>query len=437
MTRPTRRAILIFAIGAPIAILVLAVDRTLWPFSVDAGLLVLIAIASDWALAFPKGLLAIETDLPERLYVGEPDDAVASIRPAPHRRVTRFELILEQTGALEAPELAAVALHPGAGAPVVLRLRATRRGIVRIEALWIRWKGPLGLVETTRRIGIEKPIPVVPNVKAVQRAVVRLFSRDAIFGNKAQRQSGEGSEFKALREYMAGLDSRTIDWKHSARHRKLLSKEFETERNHHIILAFDTGYLMAEPVDGLARLDHAINAGLLLAWISLRSGDLVGIYGFDAVARHYQGPIHGAQSFARIQQATAELDYHTEETNFTLGLAELTIRLKRRALVILFTDFVDTVTAELLIESLERVASRHVVVFVTLRDTLLERAVNAAPDGFESVAKAVVGQDLLREREIVLERLDRLGVHCLDVATGGLSVDLLNRYLAIKERGLI
>jgi uncharacterized protein (DUF58 family) len=437
MIKPTRRAILVFAIGIPIAMLVLAYDRTLWPFSIDAGLLVLVAMASDWAIGFPKRLLQVDIAPPERLFVGEEDHAAVSIRPTRHRLATRFELLLEQTGALEPPELAAVMLRPGDGARMTLRLLPTRRGVVRIEALWIRWKGPLGFVETTRRIGVERSIPVIPNVRAVQRAAIRFFSRDAMFGNKVQHQSGEGSEFKALRDYMPGLDSRTIDWKHSARHKKLLSKEFETERNHHIVLAFDTGYLMAEPVNGLARLDHAINAGLLLAWISLRSGDLVGTYGFDAIARHYQGPIHGARSFARIQQAAAELDYHAEETNFTLGLAELTIRLKRRALVILFTDFVDTVTAELLIESLERIASRHVVVFVTLRDSLLEETIDAAPNGFDSVAKAVVGHDLLRERNIVLERLDRLGIHCLDVASDGLSVGLVNRYLAIKERGLI
>ena len=85
------------------------------------------------------------------------------------------------------------------------------------------------------------------------------------------------------------------------------------------------------------------------------------------------GPQRGIASFARIQRATAELDYHHQETNFTLGLAELATRLKRRALVILFTDFVDTVTAELLIESLQRVANKHVVVFVTQRGSVLPR----------------------------------------------------------------
>jgi uncharacterized protein (DUF58 family) len=202
-------------------------------------------------------------------------------------------------------------------------------------------------------------------------------------------------------------------------------------------MSFDTGHLMREPIEGIPRLDHAINAGLLLAWISLHGGDLVGTYGFDVAIRQYTTPIRGISSFGRLQQAVAELDYHTEETNFTLGLAELGARLKRRALVILFTEFVDTVTAELLIESMTRVASRHVVVFVTLRDSLLQQTLDAPPDRFEGVAGAVIAHDLLRDRAIVFERLERLGVHCIDVASRGLSVALINRYLLIKQRGLI
>jgi uncharacterized protein (DUF58 family) len=284
---------------------------------------------------------------------------------------------------------------------------------------------------------VEGSVDVVPNVRGVHGTALQFFVQEAIYGIKAQQQKGEGAEFEALREYVPGLDSRFIDWKHSARHRKLLCKEFRTERNHQVIMAFDTGYLMLEPVDGLTRLDHAINAALVLAWVSLQGGDLVGTYAFDAKVRQYLGPQRGVSSFPRLQRSTAELEYQHEETNFTLGLAELYARLKRRALVILFTDFVDTITAELLIESMQRMANRHLVVFVTQRGSILQHAVDATPRQFVDVAKAVFAQDFLRDRSIVFERLQRLGIHCLDVPSGGLSVALVNRYLLIKQRGLI
>jgi uncharacterized protein (DUF58 family) len=429
--------VLIFIAGIPLALLIVIYEPSLWVLSFNYGVLVLLAAVTDLVLAFPPRLLGIRSSVPDKLYIGEHGAITVAILATPWRRTTDFELMAEQRGEVEPAQIVSGALATGHEARITLPVVPRRRGRVSIDRIWVRWRGPLGLVEFIRRIPVDRTIDVLPNVRGVHGAALQFFAQEAVYGIKTQQQTGEGAEFEALREYSPGLDSRFIDWKHSARHRKLLCKEFRTERNHQIIMAFDTGYLMLEPVDAMTRLDHAINAGLILAWVSLQSGDLVGTYGFDAAIRQYLGPIRGVSSFARIQRATAELGYHHQETNFTLGLAELNARLKRRALVILFTDFVDTITAELLIESMQRVANRHVVMFITQRGSVLQRAVDAAPIQFADVAQAVIAQDFLRERSIVFERLERLGVHCLDVPSRGLSVALINRYLLIKRRGLI
>ena len=233
------------------------------------------------------------------------------------------------------------------------------------------------------------------------------------------------------------MDTRLIDWKRSARHRKLLGREFRQERNHLIVVGFDTGRLMLESVDGQPKLDHAVRAGLLLARVSLHAGDLIGACGFDARFRHFLPPERGNAQFSRFQRFSASLEYREDETNFTLALAELNSRLRRRSLIVLFTDFVDAVSAELMLESLQWLTRRHVVLFVALRDPLPERIRNSPPEDFGSVARAVVAGDLLRERAVVLERIARLGVHCLDVSSRELSPALLNRYLMIKQRGLL
>ncbi|HUH84524.1 MAG TPA: DUF58 domain-containing protein [Stellaceae bacterium] len=437
MIRPTRRAVLIFTLGVPLALFLVIYDASLWAFSFDYGVLVLVAILADGFLAFPARRLKIDIAVPASLYIGERGAVGVTIAPARYRRPTRFELLADLAGDLDPADLVAAELAPGAETRVALAVVPRRRGRVTIERVWVRWQGPLGLTQLVRIYPVDRTIDVLPNVRGVKNAAIQFFTDEAIFGVKVQHQRGEGTEFEALREHMPGLDTRYIDWKHSARHRKLLSKEFKTERNHQVILAFDTGYLMREPIEGIPRLDHAINAALILSWISLHGGDLVGTFAFDAVARHYLTPVRGVARFGRIQQAAAELQYRTDETNFTLGLAELGARLKRRALVILFTEFVDTVTAELLIESMQRMAARHVVVFVTLRDSLMQRVVDKPPARFERVAEAVIAHDLLRERSIVFERLERLGVQCLDVPSRGLSVGLVNRYLMVKQRGMI
>jgi uncharacterized protein (DUF58 family) len=437
MIRPSPRAVLLFVSGIPLTLIAVIYSPNLWPLSVSYGVLVLLIAASDLGLALQPRRLDIDISMPNKLYIGERGSVIAELSAPRYRRSVGFELIAEQRGEVERSDIVSARLTAGEKARIALPVVPRRRGRVRVDRVWIRWRGPLGLVEFIRKIPVDRAIDVLPNVRGVHGSALQFYMQEAIYGIKTQLQQGEGAEFDALREYMVGLDSRFIDWKHSARHRKLLCKEFRTERNHQVMMAFDTGYLMLEPVDGITRLDHAINAGLVLAWVSLQGGDLVGTYGFDAQVRQYVGPGRGVSSLARIERATAELTYNHQETNFTLGLAELSARLKRRALVILFSDFVDTITAELLIESMQRVANRHLVVFVTQRGSVLQNAVDTAPNRFVDVAQAVVAQDFLRERSIVFERLERLGVHCIDVPSRSLPIALINRYLMIKQRGLI
>jgi len=287
-----------------------------------------------------------------------------------------------------------------------------------------------------RRIEIDRSIDVVPNVRGVRSSVLQFFSRESLFGNKVQDQKGEARNSKRCatmrpaRQPLHRLE--TFGPPSQAFEQGISHRAQPPDRS-----SIRYGYLMVDPVDGLPRLDHAINAGLLLAWISLQGGDLVGLLAFDEILRHYQQPRRGVSNFTRLQRATAGLDYRHTETNFTLGLAELGTRLKRRALVILFTDFVDTVTAELLIEATQRLARRHVVIFVTLRDAVLHGIADAPPNSFSDVAQSVIAHDFLRDRVTVFERLQRLGVHCLDVPSRSLPIGLINRYLMIKQRGLL
>jgi uncharacterized protein (DUF58 family) len=194
---------------------------------------------------------------------------------------------------------------------------------------------------------------------------------------------------------------------------------------------------MAEPLDGAPRLDHAITSALLLGWVGLRLGDKVGLFAFDRAVRAWSEPQAGLASFARLKTVSAGLDYTAEETNFTLGLAELSSRVRRRSLVVAFTDFVDTVTAELMIENLARLARRQLVLFVALRDPALDALARGRPGRLTDLYRSVVAGDFLRERERVLARLRRLGIHCIDADPSAASARLVARYLEVKRRELV
>ena len=439
MIRPTPWSASLLAVSVPVAAVIVILWPRVWYVSFLYPFVLLLFILADALAALPNRRLRCALDAPARLYVGRPAEVGVSLACEEYRRRTTVRLLLDVLGAsgevVEQPE--ATSVLEGGTLDLRLTLTPTRRGRLVLDALWVVWRGPLGLVEQYRRDATVIAIDVLPDVKDVHREALSFFSHNDIYGVKAQRRRGEGTEYENLCEYAVGMDNRLIDWKHSARHRKLLCKEFRQERNHRIVLGFDTGYLMTEPIEGVSKLDLAIKSALLLGWVSLRCGDMVGGCAFDARFGSYLEAGSGMSSFAQLQRFTAALDYHTDETNFAIGMSELYAKVRRRSLIVLFSEFVDAISAELMLESLQLLVRRHLVVFVTMRDPMLASLKGAAPDGFADAARAAVADDLLRDRSTVLERVARLGVQTLDMPTALLSTALLNRYLLVKQRGLL
>ncbi len=439
--RPTLRALIVFLAGIPLSLGAVTISVRLWTMWLAYLGAAVLLLGIDLVLGLPKRRLKIATTLPEQLFIGEPGVARIAIT-ARWRRQATLEILAELDDDLSPQPAVSVVVYPPAAkgaatAALELPLVPRRRGDHGVRTLHVRWTGPLGLLERRIAVPVNAKVGVVPNLGAVRAIALRMYSdRSFMAGMKVERYLGDGTEFESLREYVPGLDHRAIDWKSSARHRKLLCTEFRAERNHQVILAVDSGQLMAEPVAGVPKLDHAINAAILLGWFCLRTGDRVGLVGFAEKIRAWADPQGGMHAFARIQALSAEIDYHRVETNFTLSLADMATRVKRRSLIVLFTDFLDTVSAELMIENVSRLARKHLVMFVAVKDPSLDQRTLAKPSSLDALHEAVVASDFSRERSIVLERLRRAGAHCIDATPGEFSMQLVNRYIEIKRREL-
>lgn len=436
MIQPTPRALVLAAAAVPVALLPVLVHPRLWTVWLVVAAAELLAVGLDAALAAAPDRIRVEVATPPAIAVGEPGEAV--VRLSSGRPLPALEVLLELHGDLAAQPPRAAAAAAGGGFEARFPLVARRRGHPTVDEVWYRFTGPLGLARRVVRRPVGREVAVTPSLGPVREAALRFLAQHAAgVGTHAERLPGEGSELDALREWVPGLDSRAIDWKASARHRKLVSREFRAERDRQVILALDTGHLMEEPLAGAPRLDHAITSALLLGYVGLRLGDRVGLFAFDRAVRAWSEPQAGVGSFARLKAASAALDYTHDETNFTLGLAELATRVRRRSLVVVFTDFVDTTTAELMVENLSRLARRQLVVFVALRDPGVDALARRRPDRLSDLYRAVVASDLLRERERVLARLRRHGIHCIDAEPRTASARLVARYLEVKRRELV
>jgi uncharacterized protein (DUF58 family) len=436
MMVPTRRTVLLLAVGFPLALLTVLVGPAHWILWAAALAGTTAALAAELLLSVWPSQVSLDARPPAVLYVGDQDALLLQVSVAGPRSAAMEVLCdFDDTLSPQPP----VRLKAGRRAAAVqVPLVPLRRGTATVQAAWLRWCGPLGLLQRTVEAPLDLEVPVLPNVRAVRGAALRFFSsRQFLSGLKVEQHLGDGSEFESLREHSPGFDARSIDWKASARHQKLLSREYRAERNHAVVVAVDTGHLMSEPLAGIPKLDHAINSSLLLAYVALKTGDRVGLFAFDAQVRLFAEPQGGVHSFGRLQRQTTGLAYSSAETNFTLGLLELGQRLRRRSLVVVLTDFVDTVTAELMIENLERLGRNHLLIFVALRDVAVEALAGAPPRDLDDLNRAVTAQDLLREREVVLSRLRRQGVHCIEGPPAAISTHLINRYLDVKRRELV
>jgi uncharacterized protein (DUF58 family) len=431
--RPTRRAILLAALGLPVALLPVAVNERLWPFwPAYLGLLAL-ALGVDMLGAPSSKAVAASVEMPGTLYIGEEEEAVLTVKvPTSRRAPVAVAVDLSDRLVPQPPLRGRVS---GGTARLPFRLVPLRRGRIVVERAWVRSPGPLGLIATVAVVDLKRQAPVVPNIRPVKAVAMRLLSdRELRSGLRIERYKGDGTELDSLKEHAPGDDHRTIDWKASARHRKLVSRQLRAERNHQVLIAIDTGRLMCEPLAGIPKVDHAVNAALLLAYISLRAGDRVGLASFDARPGLFVEPRGGLRGFDVLSQMAAQVDYAEGETNFTLGLTSLGQRLSRRSLIVVLTDFVDTISAELMVENLDRLSRRHVVVFVALQDPGLAATADGAPTGLLELNRSVVAGGLLRDREVVLRRLRRMGIFPIDAAPAAVTPRLINAYLDIKRR---
>ena len=436
---PSARAIRLLVVLALAALVVAAVAPGAWIVGPAAAIAFTMLVLADGALA--GRVVTFRVIAPGDGEVGAPLTITIEAQLARPGRWTRPMAALATDPrlcpggrldiALDTDDAKAGAWS-GTGTP-----SPNRRGKGAISRAWLRWQGPLGLAHRQRSQAVEAAIRVWPNLAPARGKALQIFLREAGFGQIARRFRGDGSEFEALAEYQPGMDRRRIEWKSSARHARLLAREYEIERNNQIVLAFDCGQAMCEPIAGLARIDRAVTAALTTAWVALKAEDRVALFGFAARPLVMSPFITAPQQFYRLQQAAADLDYRHEDANFTLAMATLATRLQRRSLIVLFADFSDPTAAEMMVEMCSKLIQRHRVLFVVMRDEDLHTLAGGAIATAGDVARAVVAQGLIRQRALVLTRLRQIGVRVIETPWQTIGPRLLETYLAIKREGSI
>lgn len=342
------------------------------------------------------------------------------------------------------------------GRPAQLRYRLypVHRGDYHFGPISARYRGPLGLVWKQQRTAVEDEVKVYPNLLAVRR-YESLLHRGMLheIGLRRSRRRGTGTEFERLREYTPDDEYRRINWTATARRHQPIAVEYTTERAQNIMLLIDAGRLMAtqvpysgelehpddlgprEGAPALTRLDHVVNAALLLAYVSQETGDRVGLLAFSDTVSRFVKPMAGRRQFLALTEVLYDLEPRATETDYATALAYLRVHSPRRSLAVIFTDIAHEAAAASLLTHVGSLARRHLPLIVTMRDPAIEAVAVQPPDDSQAVYQRAVARDMLDRRDVVLSRLRAAGALTLDVPADSLSPSLINRYLEIKAQG--
>lgn len=425
---PTRRLLWLLAATAPLFLV--SAWAAVW---VDLFLLALMAL--DGALATRGGVPTVERRWPRRISLGAETEVALLLESAAPRRVRVTDdlpPILTRLGADEVE----VDLPPREVVRIPYRVHADRRGDAALGDVHLRLLGPLGLAWRQLRIVREDALRVQPGVREVrQYRLLGLRNRLREAGFRSVRQRGEGGSFESLREYARGDDPRTLDWKATARRGTYIVRQYEVERRQNVMLAIDAGRLMTQQVGERERLDHALTAALLLADVAAMHGDNVGLLVFADRVQQYLPP--SKATLARLADALGEVHGKMVEPNYPAAFTYLAKQLRRRSLLVIFTDIIDSTASSALVAHLGKAAQRHLPIAVAIRNPDLEAAASLVPTDEAAVYRRGAAEELLQARAAALTAMQRSGVLVADTRPQDAVPAVVNRYLDVKRRGLL
>jgi uncharacterized protein (DUF58 family) len=423
----------------------------------DAGLL-LIAVVD--ALASSSKLLTVSRQTPEVFSIGRQNPVTVELRSRTRRRL-HVQLTCELFEHASADELPIRFTLRGRARNVVrFRVVPRRRGAFVLGDLVVRYQSPLGLWKKQVRFPSHQPVRVYPDVQQVRtwELLARQDRQHSLM--RTTRRLGGESEFEQLRDYSRDDEFRSVDWKATARRGKLTARQYQLESNQNLMFVLDGGRLMTGETAGLSLFDHALNATLMLAHVASRGADRVGLLSYADEVQAFVPPSAGRKAVQKLIQASYALHPDLVESDPERAFGLLNLRVRKRTLVILFTQVIDERAAEELIRVTRGLFPRHLPLIVLFRDVEVHALLEGhapAPQRKSSAPGLATADSPMRARQVgelelytrgaaaelvswreqLIRTLKNQGALILDVDPSNLTPALINRYLEIKARHLL
>ncbi len=335
---------------------------------------------------------------------------------------------------IEATQTIALRLAPRQETVQTYPLKSYQRGAFAFGAVFYRITGPLGLIQRQAKIELPQRIEVLPDIGGEGSRDLQLALAGAMqTGRRKAPNRGEGREFESLRDHRRDDEFRHIDWKATAKRGKLITRQYETERDQRLMILLDTGRLMSPKVGSYRKLDYAINACVHLAQVALHKGDLVGYALFNDELRSFAEPKKGQSQMSHLVRNVTSLQPSRLESDYASVFHHVLKRCSRRTLVVCFTDLGDSPSAERLLRGALPLMPRHLPVIVTVSNSEVLAVTRKIPENEFEVYRHVAATEIWNDYQRTLRGLRTRGIATVSVPAQELSTSAINEYLRIKE----
>lgn len=416
-----------------------------WPaqtfVAVTLGLLALIVL--DAALAAGTADLDLRRGGDTTARLGQPVQVTLDVHHRGKRRLRGQIRDAWPPSARASPRHTRLDLASGGRTRVVTDLRPVRRGDQLADRVTVRSIGPLGLAGRQRAHRAVWQVRVLPPFLSRKHLPARLAKLRELDGMVPVLIRGQGTEFDSLREYVPGDDVRSIDWRATARRGDVVVRTWRPERDRRVVIVLDTGRTSAgrigvDPTSadpaGWPRLDWSMDAALLLAALAARAGDHVDFLAHDRTTRSGLFGAARRDLLAELVAAMAALQPALLESDAAAMVAAIGRRVRRRALVVLFTDLNAPALDEGLLPVLGQLCAKHQVIVAAVADPRVDALAAGRADAAQ-VYDAAAAERARNDRHDIAARLRRHGVDVLDEAPERLAPALADHYLALKATG--
>jgi uncharacterized protein (DUF58 family) len=427
---PTRRLAVVVALAA---ILLIAAGNATTFYVVNGALLAIALI--DAGLARPS-TVRIGREMSEVVSLGATGDVRWRVQNLASRPQT-ISIADELAPSLHAERRRArLRVRARSTIEVVTTIRPTRRGRFDVRSLVVRIEGPIGLAARQRRIELPAVLRVYPPFRSRDEAELRINkARILEIGLRSAQGRGGGTEFDQLREYSVDDEFRRMDWAATARTGRAIVRTYRAERNQTVVSLLDNGRVMAGRVDDVPRVEHAMDAVMMLTAVATRLGDRAGLVAFDRVVRAVVPPGHARDHLGKVTEAMYELEPALTESDYRGAFTETLSRFRRRTMLVVFTDLVEQAVGESLLPALPLIARSHVVLVASVQDPDVIRWSEAIPQDAGEAYRKSAAVSAIDERRRTAARLRGMGATVVDDAPGRMAARLADAYLRVKATG--